>query len=237
MKALEVQQVSALAGDFRLGPVTLPVEAGEYLVLMGPTGSGKSLLVKAICGLLRVEAGQILVCGREVTDLPPRERGIGYVPQTSALFPHLSVAGNVTFAAWARGMDPADALAAAGDITSALGIGPLLERWPVTLSGGERQKVALARALCAGPRLLVLDEPVSALDEPSRRDVCALLREIHRRFGLTTLHICHSLDEARAVSTRVAILDAGRVACSGPLPGILATPPDHPAARRLLGLT
>jgi len=236
MTALELDGLSATAGMFVLGPVSLQFEAGEYVVIMGATGSGKSLLVKALCGLIRPAAGRVRVFGREVTALAPRERGIGYVPQASALFPHLSVAGNVTFAAWAREANPATALAEAADVISALSLGPLLEREPLTLSGGERQKVALARALCSRPRLLVLDEPVSALDEPSRREVCALLRSIHDRFGLTTLHVCHSLEEARAVASRVALMDAGRLACSGALPDLLAAPPDVPAARRLLGL-
>ena len=236
MKALEVNHLAATAGTFRLGPLDLQVEAGAYLVLMGATGSGKSLLIKSLCGLLRPDAGQIRLSGADVTALPPRLRGIGYVPQTSALFPHLSVARNITFAAWAQGVPPAPALAAAGDIIDALLLAPLLERRPPTLSGGERQKVALARALCARPRLLLLDEPVSALDEPSRREVCATLKEVHRRFAVTTLHVCHSLDEARSVATHLGIMEAGRLLCVGALAELLANPPDHPAARRLLGL-
>jgi molybdate/tungstate transport system ATP-binding protein len=236
MSALEVSQLTAAAGDFRLGPLDLRVEAGEYLVLMGATGSGKSLLIKSLCGLIRPNAGHLRLFDLEVTTLPPRLRGIGYVPQTSALFPHLSVARNITFSAWTHGQRPAQALAAAADIVEALHLEPLLERRTPTLSGGERQKVALARALCARPRLLLLDEPVSALDEPTRRDVCATLKEVHRRFAVTTLHVCHSLDEARSVATQIGIMDAGRLLCVGALAELLAAPPDSPAARRLLGL-
>jgi molybdate/tungstate transport system ATP-binding protein len=236
VKALEVRQLAAAAGAFRLGPLDLQVEAGAYLVLMGATGSGKSLLIKSLCGLIRPESGHLRLFDRDVTTLPPRLRGIGYVPQTSALFPHLSVARNIVFAAWTRGVRPAQALAEAGDIVDALSLGPLLQRRPTTLSGGERQKVALARALCARPRLLLLDEPVSALDEPSRREVCATLKEVHRRFAVTTLHVCHSLEEARSVATHIGIMDAGRLLCVGGLAELLAAPPDAPAVRRLLGL-
>jgi ABC-type molybdate transport system ATPase subunit len=146
------------------------------------------------------------------------------------------VARNITFAAWTRGLRPAPALAAARDLIDALQLRPLLERRTTTLSGGERQKVALARALCARPRLLLLDEPVSALDEPSRREVCATLKEVHRRFAVTTLHVCHSLDEARSVATRIGVMEAGRLLCLGTLAELLAAPPDSPAARRLLSL-
>ena len=236
MRALEVTQLTAAAGAFRLGPLDLQVEAGEHVVLMGATGSGKSLLIKSLCGLIRPQAGAIRLFGQDVTTLPPRQRGIGYVPQTSALFPHLPVARNITFAAWARGEPSTAALAAADDIIVALLLRPLLERSTATLSGGERQKVALARALCARPRLLLLDEPVSALDEPSRREVCATLREIHGRFAVTTLHVCHSLEEARSVATQLGIMEAGQLTCLGTLAELLTAPPQSPAARRLLGL-
>jgi molybdate/tungstate transport system ATP-binding protein len=236
MTALEVSQLSVVAGSFRLGPLDLRMDAGDYLVLMGATGSGKSLLIKLLCGLLPPQAGQIRLLERDVTALPPRLRELGYVPQTSALFPHLTVARNITFAAWARGEPAAPALATAEAVIEALQLRPLLERTTATLSGGERQKVALARALCARPRLLLLDEPVSALDEPSRRDVCAALQQIHLRFAVTTLHVCHSLEEARSVATQVGIMDAGRLVCVDSLDKLLAAPPASPAARRLLGL-
>jgi len=236
MTGLALQGLSVQAGGFRLGPLDLAVEAGEYLVLMGATGSGKTLLVKALCGLAQPLSGRILFGDAEVTQAPPRDRGVGYVPQTSALFPHLTVAGNITFAAWARGRRPAQALAEVADITSTLGLGPLLERSVTTLSGGERQKVALARALCARPRLLALDEPVSALDEPSRQDVCKVLKQSHQRFGVTTIHVCHSIVEARAVATRVGVMEAGQLACVGRLKELLARPPASAAARRLLGV-
>ncbi len=236
MNALEIHGLSLTAGAFRLGPVGLALSQGEYLVLMGATGSGKSLLVKAICGLLVPESGTITVGGTDVTQLPPRARRIGYVPQTSALFPHLSVLRNLTFPGEVAGQGLHQAREGIANLVDMLGLESLLDRIPPTLSGGERQKVALGRALAARPALLVLDEPVSALDEPSRRDICRVLRATHQELGIATIHVCHSLAEAKSVSSQVGIMDRGQLLCLGALPDLFAHPPAHPAVRALLGL-
>jgi ABC-type sugar transport system ATPase subunit len=235
-QALDIQGLSLTAGSFALGPLDLALASREYLVVMGATGSGKSLLVKAICGLITPACGILRIGGSDVTRLPPRARRIGYVPQTSALFPHLSVLRNLTFPAEVAGTSRHDAQRDIAGIVDMLGLVPLLGRSPATLSGGERQKVALGRALAAQPSLLVLDEPVSALDEPSRRDICRALREVHAELGIATMHVCHSLVEARSVSSLVGIMDAGRLQCLGPLAELTANPPDSPAVRALLRL-
>lgn len=172
------------AGDFRLRDVNLQVAAGEYFVLLGPTGSGKSLLLKCLCGLVRAVSGTICVNGQDVTHLEPRRRRIGYVPQDCGLFPHMDVAHNIAFPLRARGRSLREALARVTPLAQALGIEPLLDRSPVGLSGGESQKVALARALASRPQLLLLDEPVSALDEPSRKEACSELRRVQEQFGI-----------------------------------------------------
>jgi len=236
MNALEIHGLSLTAGTFRLGPLDLALANGEYLVLMGATGSGKSLLVKAICGLLAPGAGRLWVGGQDVTGLPPRARRIGYVPQTSALFPHLSVLRNLTFPGEVAGRTLLQAREDVAALIEMLGLAPLLERAPATLSGGERQKVALGRALAARPALLVLDEPVSALDEPSRREICLALGDVHRELGIATIHVCHSLAEAKSVSSQVGIMDQGRLLCLGPLAELIANPPANPAVRALLNL-
>jgi molybdate/tungstate transport system ATP-binding protein len=230
---LRLRDVTLRAGNFRLHPVSLDVAAGEYFVLMGPTGSGKSLLVQAVCGLVRIESGGIAIGGKDVTVAESRFRRVGYVPQTAALFPHLSVARNVSFGLEVRGTGRRQAPRKVAPIVEMLGLAHLMGRSTVNLSGGETQKVALARALACDPKLLILDEPVSALDEPTRREICPLLRQVQQQFGVATVHVCHSREEAAAVADRVGVMSAGRLAQTGSLAELAADPADE-AVRRLL---
>ena len=208
---LELRGVSLRAGDFAVREVSLAVPAGEYFILMGHTGAGKTLVLKAICGLLEVDSGEVRIAGRDVTDLDPCERVIGYVPQESGLFPHLDVGGNVGFALDLAGLGPEEVASRVEAVAREVGIVPLLGRRVRGLSGGERQKVALARALAREPRLMLLDEPVSALDERSRGEICALLERVHSERGLTIVHICHNRAEAEALGDRVGVMNAGRL--------------------------
>ncbi len=228
---IELDGISLSAGQFRIQDVALAVGAGEYFVLMGRTGSGKSLLIKTICGLRRPSAGRVAIDGRDVTALEPRRRHVGYMPQDCGLLPHLTVRGNIEFPLRAHGARRADRRRAVDALADMLHLGDLLRRRCDYLSGGERQKVALARALAAGPKLLLLDEPVSALDEPARREVCAELREVQRRLGLATIHVCHSLEEARSVADRVGVLDAGRLQQTGTIADLTAAPAGEAVAR------
>lgn len=208
---LKVESLHVAVGDFALRDVSLEVAPEEYFVLMGPNGSGKSLLLRAIGGLLRVHSGRVLIGGRDVTALEPRERGIGYVPQDGALFPYLDVARNITFPLRVRGSRHRTALRDVGSLIDLLQLGGLLHRHPGTLSGGERQRVAVARALAFRPSILLLDEPVSALDEEARRLVCGHLRRIQRELRIATIHVCHSTEEARMVADRRVLMDGGRL--------------------------
>jgi ABC-type sugar transport system ATPase subunit len=230
---IRIEHLSFRAGDFAVRDVSLDVAPGEYLVLLGPNGSGKTLLISCLCGLIRAEAGRIVIGGKDVTRLEPRLRGVGYVPQDYGLFPHLNVARNVTFPLRARGWRHKRAIDETRDLVDMLRLGPLMDHAPRTLSGGERQKVALARALAARPAVLLLDEPVSALDSPTRVEVLGQLRQIQRRLGVTTVHVCHSIDEARAVADRAAVIVDGRLVQAGPLDDLLAHPADAAVARVL----
>jgi len=218
-------------GDFSLHPTSLELADGEYFVLLGPPGSGKSVFLKCLCGLNRLDGGQLLIDGHDVTDLEPRERGIGYVPQDYALFPHLSVRSNIAFGLSWHGFPDAEARKTAEDTAALLKIEHLLDRSVTGLSGGEKQRTALARALAIKPRLLLLDEPVSALDESTRESVCAELRRLQHQLGITTIHVSHNLEEAFSVADRGGILREGRFQQVGSLEELLRRPASEFVAR------
>jgi ABC-type sugar transport system ATPase subunit len=199
------------AGAFALDGLSLTVPTGEYAVLMGKTGCGKTTLLEAICGLRPVRSGRIVLLGRDVTHLRPAERGVGYVPQDLALFPTLRVREHLAFALEVRRRPAGEIAARVEEMAGLLGISALLERYPQGLSGGEAQRVALGRALAFHPRVLLLDEPLSALDEDTRGGMTDLLRSVQRRTGVTTLHVTHSLTEARRLADRLFVLAGGVV--------------------------
>lgn len=236
MNALEINNLSMRAGSFCVSEITLSVAEGQYFTLMGRTGSGKSLLLKAICGLARIDRGSIHIYNRDVTPLEPRFREIGYVPQDGGLFPHLNVQRNVMFSLTTRGISRAKAADEIEEIVQLLGLTPLLERSIRRLSGGERQKVALARALAARPRLLILDEPVCSLDEPARYEICSELRRVQTQLGITTVHVCHSRAEAEQVSDCIGVMHEGRLVETGNLDA-LRNQSGHPAVQRLFETT
>lgn len=206
---IELQNITSKAGGrVILDDVTLHIARGVYAVLMGPTGCGKTTLLEILCGLREPQSGRVRLDGRDVTDLEPRERGIGYLPQDLALFPGLQVRQQIAFALKLRG-EPFEARVK--QLADELGITPLLDRLPDRLSGGEKQRVALARALVASPKLLLLDEPLSALDETMRADAAAMLKRIQKEHALTILHVTHSESEAvQLADVRLSLKD-GRV--------------------------
>jgi molybdate/tungstate transport system ATP-binding protein len=206
---LLINNLSLKAGTFLLDNITLEVSNGEYFVLMGATGSGKSLLLKAICGLISIKSGNIIIGNRDITKLPPWKRELGYVPQNSNLFPNMDVISNIRFPQEVRGIASGVVDKKIFEIADMLKIKHLLDRSTTHLSGGERQKVALARALISQPQLLILDEPVSAVDEPTRLEICRDLTMIQKELGTTTIHVCHSVEEAKSVAERSAILANG----------------------------
>jgi ABC-type sugar transport system ATPase subunit len=220
-------EISFHIGTFHLQRLSINVAKGEYFVLLGPPGSGKTIFLECLCGLKRLESGRIYIDERDVTDLEPRARGIGYVPQDYALFPHLSVERNIAFGLQAHGHTEAKVT----ETAEMLGIRHLLSRRIDGLSGGEKQRVALARALVLQPKILLLDEPVCALDEVTRQEICAQLLAIQRRLGLTTIHVSHNLEEAFSVADRAAILHQGVVQQIGSLDELLEKPNSEFVAR------
>ena len=208
---IEVKGLNIRLGEFRLVDINLRVEEGEYFVLLGPTGAGKTVLVECIAGLHLPDSGRILIDGRDVTSSPPEERGVGYVPQDYALFPHLTVYENIAFGLRLRKVPQEEEREAVSEWVEKLRIGHLLGRHPLTLSGGEKQRVALARALVLRPKVLLLDEPLSALDERTREGLVGELKAIHRETGATTIHVCHNFEEALALADKIGVINEGRI--------------------------
>ena len=191
-----------------LDDLTLTIPSGTYAVLMGSTGCGKTTLLEVLCGLRQPQKGRVLIDGRDVTALEPRERGSGYVPQDLALFPSLKVFDQIAFALMLRGL-PAESRVR--ELANELAISHLLDRQPEALSGGEKQRVAIARALAANPKLLLLDEPLSALDEAMRGEAAAMLKRIQQQHQLTVLHVTHSQAEATQLADLRLSFASGRI--------------------------
>ncbi len=205
---IELRKVTVKSGEFVLHGVSFLVQRGEYAVLMGTTGRGKTTLLESICGLRPAVKGQILINGRDVTRWTPGDREIGYVPQDFALFPTLTVREHLEFAMRLRRVPSAAIAERTDELSEVLGIGHLLKRSVVGLSGGESQRVALGRALSFRPAVLLLDEPLSALDEATRHEMHALLLRVKQRTGATTLHVTHNVAEAETLADRSLWLGA-----------------------------
>ena len=221
---IEIHGLSIDLGEFHLRNINLTINDGEYMVLLGPTGAGKTVLLECIVGIYRPHAGRILVDGTDVTRLFPEERNVGFVPQDYALFPNMTVKRNVAYGLRARRAPHDEIEPKCDEMMKSLGISHLHHRLPLNLSGGERQRVALGRALITQPRILLLDEPLSALDENLRAELAAELVRIQRSLHGTFLHVCHSLDEAADVADRVAIMRDGTIVQVGTIAEIIARP-------------
>jgi molybdate/tungstate transport system ATP-binding protein len=205
---IELDGVSVRQGAFALDGVTLAVPAGAYTVLLGPSGAGKTTLLEVVAGLRRPRAGRVRLRGADVTHLPPAARHVGYVPQDAALFRTMTVRENLGFALAVRG---ADSAARVAELAAWLGLGGLLDRRAVGLSGGEAQRVALGRALAFRPDVLLLDEPLNAVDEATRAALLDALDGLKRECRVTVLHVTHARAEADRLADVTLELDGGRV--------------------------
>ncbi|RLD71142.1 MAG: ABC transporter [Bacteroidetes bacterium] len=220
---LELKNISKKYKQFSLKEINLRVENGDYFVLLGNSGSGKSLLLELIAGLIQPKEGEIYLNGDNLTKKPIQKRQIGLVFQDFALFPHKTVQENILYALNVSGEGNAEKKAKLNDIAVRMNIQHLLNRMPGTLSGGESQRVALARTLVKKPKVLLLDEPLSSLDVQLRSGLRALLKEINKK-GQTIIHVTHDYDEAIALGKKVAVIDDGKIIQSGTIQSVFKNP-------------
>ena len=221
---IEIKNLSGNLGEFRLNNINLQVNKGEYLAILGPTGAGKTVLIEYITGIYKPDKGSILVQGEDITLLYPEERNIGYVPQDYALFPNLTVKRNIAYGLEARKMPSEQVNSIVSNMISRLKIEYIQDRMPLNLSGGEKQRVALGRALATEPKLLLLDEPLSALDENLRTEMASELRKLQKDVKGTFIHICHNFEEASDVADSIAIMNDGTIIQTGTLKEVMEAP-------------
>ncbi|MFW6110619.1 MAG: tungstate ABC transporter ATP-binding protein WtpC [Thermoproteota archaeon] len=208
---ITLENVSQEWKDFSLHDISFTVEEGEYFVILGPTAAGKTLILETIAGIHVPREGKIFLKGEDITHFPPEKRKIGFVYQDYALFPHMTVEENIAFGLKMQRLPPSEREKEVRDIMKTIGISHLKDRRPATLSGGEQQRVALARALVVNPEVLLLDEPLSALDPRTQESLRTELGRIHQIQGTTTLHVTHDQREALALADRIGIIMEGQV--------------------------
>ena len=235
MLFLKLVDVTKRWGDIAaLECINLSIDSGTFCVLLGPSGCGKSTTLRIIAGLESPSSGQVLVNGRDVTTLPPAQRGVAMVFQNYALFPHLSVADNITFGLSVRKVGAAETASRLRETAALLGLDQLLARRPWQLSGGQQQRVALGRALVSRAKVCLMDEPLSNLDARLRQDVRYELRELQQRLGLTVVYVTHDQAEAMSMADQVILLNNGRIEQSA-TPRTLYAQPATTFAARFIG--
>src|SRR5690349_14853167 len=212
MPLLRIERVVKRFGSFRaVDQLSLDIRAGEFFALLGPSGCGKTTLLRMLAGFETPDEGRILLAGNDIAHVLPHERPVNMMFQNYALFPHLSVRDNIAFGLKRAGMARADLDARVAEMVTLVKLGGLEQRKPDQLSGGQRQRVALARSLARRPQVLLLDEPLAALDKKLRESTQAELLEVQRRLGMTFIIVTHDQDEAMTVADRIGVMNQGRL--------------------------
>lgn len=212
MADIQLERVRKMFGKvLAVADVSLHIKEGEFMVLLGPSGCGKTTLLRCLAGLERVDGGQVIIGGDDVTDHPPGKRGIGMVFQSYAVFPHMTVFDNIAFGLQMRRVSSAEIQRRVGEGAELLQIQQLLARYPAQLSGGQRQRVAVARAIVMRPRVLLMDEPLSNLDALLRLQMRGELKRLHHEVRSTTVYVTHDQVEALSLGDRIAVMKDGTI--------------------------
>ncbi|MDP4163307.1 MAG: ABC transporter ATP-binding protein [Bacillota bacterium] len=235
MSYVSIEQIAkSFTGQTVLHDLNLSFEKGEFVTLLGPSGCGKSTLLRILAGLLQPEQGRIKIDGKEVTNVKAKDRQIGMVFQSYALFPNMNVFENIAFGLKMKKLDKSTIQQKVERMVNLVGLNGKETAYPRDLSGGQQQRVALARSLVTEPKVLLLDEPLSALDAQIRKNLQKQLRSIQRELNMTTVLVTHDQEEAMAVSDRIYILNEGRIAQSG-TPHEIYTKPANEFVARFIG--
>ncbi|MEI6694636.1 MAG: ATP-binding cassette domain-containing protein [Bacteroidota bacterium] len=231
---LEIKDISKQFGDFSLLNISFTVEEGDYFVLLGESGAGKSVILELIAGMEKVDTGSIYFKGKDITRQAIQDRGFSMVFQDYAIFPHLTVANNIAYALKAKNYSKYEIKKRIATLAEEIEITHLLNRKPQGLSGGELQRLALARALAAEPLLLLLDEPLVSIDIQLKDQLRNLLRKLNRK-GITILHVTHDFEEALALGNRIAVINQGNLISCGSCDEIFHAP-NNPFIARFIGI-
>ena len=221
---IDIENLSIDLGEFHLRDISLHIHDGEYMVLLGPTGAGKTVLVECIVGIHRPDAGRILIDGRDATRLYPEERNVGFVPQDYALFPNMTVAENIAYGLKARRLPKAEIAERAERMMRLLEVEHLRARLPLNLSGGEKQRVALARTIVPEPEIMLMDEPLSSLDTVLKSEIQDMIVRLVRKLKVTLIYVTHDREEALAMADKIVVLINGCIIQTGSASDLLENP-------------
>ena len=224
---VRLKDVRYRIGEFTLKDITFSIEEGEYFVILGPSGTGKTQLLRVLAGLSKIERGEIWVGGERKDGLPPEQRDVGFVFQDQVLFPHMSVYNNIAFSLRLKRVVGSEIKSRVESIAGMLGISSLLRRVPTHLSGGEKQRVALARAMVSNPKVLIMDEPYANLDRNLAERLTLEGRKLHDRIKQTTIHVTHNQEEAITLADRLCLMEDGRIKMIGTPDEIFRCPNSH----------